>query len=99
MTPGVTVNLGESKTIEVDLFSDDASNNFQVSAIDAASLNGSRVQNLQFTWDKNNGQNGDKLMLTIKRLTAGTKRGNEIVIKTMLGSQSVSLWWGMVAGT
>ena len=99
MTPGVTVNMGESKTIEVDLFSDADSSDFQVAAVDAASLNGSRVQNFQFTWDKNSGHNGDKLMLTIKRLTAGTKRGNEILIKTIQGNQSVSLWWGMIAGT
>lgn len=97
MTPGVTINTGESKTIEVDLFSDGPSADFTVEAMDASVLQGS-LTSLGFSWDRTTGHNGDKLMLTIKRLHTGTKRGNEIVIKAMKGTQSVSLWWGMVAG-
>ncbi len=59
---GVHVAVGQSTTIEVDLFSDaQTSDAFGVKASAFASAN------LDFSWDTDSGVNGDKLSLTITR--------------------------------
>jgi hypothetical protein len=92
---GVQVTTGTSKTIEVDMFSDAPTADWTVVAIDAASLRGSAELNL--TLDKSTGNNGDKLHLTIQRITNGTSGGSEFVLSSRVNNRSVSLWWGYVA--
>lgn len=57
---GVHVALGASVDVEVDLFSDVPSDAFAVSATSSGA-------NLEFSWDRPSGANGDVLTLTITR--------------------------------
>ncbi len=95
-TKGVTVPVGMSKTIEVDLFSDAPTADWTVKAIDAASLSGSPSE-LMLSLDKSTGNNGDKLMLTITRTRAAANGASEFVLSSRVANASVSLWWGFVA--
>lgn len=62
---GVSIPVGGSKTVEVDLFSDgDTGGPWSVFALDGNQLMGGSPQ-LSFSWNKTTGQNGEKLYLTI----------------------------------
>jgi hypothetical protein len=94
-TKGVTIPVGQSKTIEVDLFSDKSTGaGWNVSAVDGAQLQ-NQPPELSFTWDKTNGQNGQKLHLTIKALKASQYGAEGFIIESQLGA-STSLWVGLV---
>jgi hypothetical protein len=94
-TKGVTIPVGQSKTIEVDLYSDkNTGGAWNVSAIDAAQLQQQPAE-LSFTWDKTSGQNGQKLYLTVKVLAASQYGVESFIIESQLGGQS-SLWVGLV---
>jgi hypothetical protein len=96
-TKGITVPLGMSKTVEVDLFSDAPSADWTVKAFDAAPLAGNPNE-LTVALDKTSGHNGDKLMLTITRLRAPAMGGaSEFVLSSRVNNMSVSLWWGFAA--
>ena len=105
-TQGVNVPLGQSVTIEVDLFSDGpVSIAWQVAAADAATLSGQPAQ-LTFAWDATTGNNGDKLHLTITRTAESanpTQNPSELYITTYGNSTyengiPVAMWWGYVGG-
>lgn len=65
-TEAVQVPVGESRTVELDLFSDGpTSSPLSLSAIDLATLNGSGAPALSFSFDGTTGQNGDKRQLTV----------------------------------
>ena len=71
-TKGVTIPIGKSKTIEVDLFSDAATSGpWTVSAVDALAALGAG-STLGFKWDRTSGVNGEKLHLTITVTGAST---------------------------
>jgi hypothetical protein len=92
-TQGVKIPLHQSKTIEVDLFSDaPTSKAWGVSGIDinSAFLGGPTA--LSFSFDKPSGQNGDKLQLTIKSLQPGPA---PFWIQSKLGN-AVTFWIGVV---
>ena len=94
-TKGVTIPVGQSKTIEVDLFSDaNTGAPWNVTAIDAAQLQ-NQPSELSFSWDKTSGQNGQKLYLTIKVLKASQYGAESFLIESQLGTQT-SLWIGLV---
>jgi hypothetical protein len=88
---GVKIDLGETKTIDVELFSDAATSGpFTVTA-----ENASQNQQLKLVLDKSSGVNGEKLHLSITVLTAG-KRGTEnFILKSSLGGQD-NIWIGIV---
>jgi hypothetical protein len=67
VTKGVIVKLGETKTIDVDVFSTAPKNAFDLFAFDFPTMQ-SQPAELQFTFDKVAGANGDTRQLTIKRL-------------------------------
>jgi len=67
-TQGVKLSAGQSKTIELDLYSDAPTAPWTVSALDVTSAFFGGQTALSFSFDKNTGQNGDKLMLTIQSL-------------------------------
>jgi hypothetical protein len=97
---GVTIPVGQNKTIEVDLFSDgDTGGPWQVTADDALyKYYGSYglAKTLDFAWDRQQGQNGEKLHLTIT-VTASSIVGNGhafMITSTMNGRQAV--WPGLV---
>jgi hypothetical protein len=95
-TKGVQIATGTSKTIEVDLWSDAPAVDWTVKAYDLASYFSGQPEELQFAWDKDGGNNGDKLMLTITRARDGDG-GSEFVISAHTPDTTVSLWWGFVA--
>jgi hypothetical protein len=95
VTKGVTIPVGQEKTIEVDLFSDAATGGpWQVSATDTATLQ-NQAPELQFTWDRTSGQNGEKLHLTIKVLKASQYNAEGFIITSRLGARE-NLWIGTV---
>jgi hypothetical protein len=103
-TKAVSLALNVSKTIDVQLFSDAETADFDVRAEDVANYIAGTPAELSFTWDKQTGQNGDTLHLTIKRIAAGTvtdsmmhSQGSEFVIVTSVGGVDVGMWWGFAA--
>jgi hypothetical protein len=66
--PGVVVAVGQSKTIDVNLFTFEPTADFTVVARQSVQVN---PPTLTFTWDKTTGNNGDTLHLTIKSVSQG----------------------------
>jgi len=99
-TKGVTIPHGQSRTIEVDLFSDAATGGpWTVAADDLLSkLYGSYgvTKSLSFVWDRTQGTNGDKLHLTITVTGASILGGaHAFVVTSTLGARSYA-WPGIV---
>jgi hypothetical protein len=100
-TQGVTIPVGQSRTIEIDLFSDaPTSGPWTVSAEDVFStkFGGFGLQKtLSFQWDRTQGTNGDKLHLTITVMGAMPLIGgaHAFVIHSTLGNRTHS-WPGLV---
>jgi hypothetical protein len=88
---GVKIPIGQTKTIEVDLFSDgDTSGAWDVEVQDFNSLMG-EAPTLQLSLDRNSGQNGEKLHLTITPMKAG-QYGISIFLLTS-SSDGFQNWW------
>jgi hypothetical protein len=94
-TKGVTIPVGMSKTIEVDLFTDGPTADYTVAAVDVASALRGRPTELTFAWDKTTGHNGDKLMLTITHV-AGGRRGSEFYLSAADGAKTQTINFGLV---
>jgi hypothetical protein len=96
-TKGVTIPVGKSKTIEVDLFSDAATSGpWTVSAEDAlGKLGGGKT--LEFSWDRTQGLNGEKLHLTIavKGESSFVPGAHPFTITSTLGGRKAT-WPGLV---
>jgi hypothetical protein len=96
-TKGVTIPIGKSKTIEIDLFSDAATSGpWTVSAEDAlGSLGGGKT--LDFAWDRTKGLNGEKLHLTIsvKGASSFVPGSHPFTIVSTLGAKKAT-WPGLV---
>lgn len=88
---GVHAAIGDSATVEVDLFSDAATDSWTV---DAKAFGGAK---LEFSWDAQSGANGDKLHLTIKRVadSADITGASFFTITSTLGSKE-SVWVGAI---
>jgi hypothetical protein len=95
VTRGVRLPVGESKTIEVDLFSEGPMPPWRVRAFDFARLEG-RPEELSLALDVESGQNGDKLHLTITAMRAGSDGGSRFVLFSDDG-QNDAFWIGYVA--
>jgi hypothetical protein len=87
-TTGISVPLGMSRTIPVQLFSDAPTADWSVQAIDTSQPTG-----LTFSWDAQTGNNGDTLHLTITRQLASS---SEFVIEST-SDQTTHLWFGFAA--
>ncbi|HTJ40706.1 MAG TPA: hypothetical protein VL463_01380 [Kofleriaceae bacterium] len=94
---GVTIPVGQSKTIDVALFSDAETADFTVTAYDVGNILQGASPNLTFAWDSQTGNNGAIRKLTITNKKAGQYGGNEFVISARSNNTTVSLWWGFVA--
>ncbi len=88
VTKGVQLTINQSKTIAVRLLSDGQTSPWSVQAIDTTQPPG-----LTFSWDKQTGNSGDTLHLTITR-TALTS--SEIVIESQTGT-TINPWFVFVA--
>ncbi len=93
--PGVVIAWGQTKTIEVDLFSFEPTPEFTVEARQSIEVN---PPTLKFAWDKTTGKNGDKLHLTITAVTA-TAGGDTFILQAYLPGatdQQRPAWAGVV---
>jgi hypothetical protein len=95
-TKGVHIPVGQSKTIDVQLFSDAPVSSWQVTAIDWAGLQGGQGEELGFSFDKNTGTNGDVLHLTIQALQQSSDGFSAFLIQSKSGSDT-NYWVGAVA--
>jgi hypothetical protein len=95
-TKGVTIPVGMSKTIEVDLFSDAATSGpWHVMAQDAFAQAMMTAPTLSFSWDKTSGQNGEKLYLTVTVKKKSQYGASAFLIVSQLGLR-YTLWPGLV---
>jgi hypothetical protein len=92
---GVDIPVGSSKVVTLDLFSDGPTQPWTVSA---AGLGGgmSMMSNLDFSFDKTTGQNGDKIQMTIKVTAASMRNHEEFIVTSTLGTAQ-NFWVGFVA--
>ena len=97
-TRGVQVPVGQSKTVEVDLYSDAPAPDWTVNAVDVASAYEMEAPELSFSFDRTTGHNGDKLMLTIKRLKAASQFGiSELWLQSQVNGQTIGTWFALVS--
>jgi hypothetical protein len=96
MSQGVHIPVGMSQTIALDLYSDgDPGGAWSVKVEDSQQLFGG-TSSFDFALDRSTGQNGERLHLTIKTLTASTRgTGVFAVISSKPGSKSHT-WFGLV---
>ena len=95
-TKGVTIPLGQTKSVTLDLLSDGhVEGGWRVSAYDLDAWRGSR-RRLHFQFDKQFGNNGDKIQLAITALTQDpTFKAEPFLIVSRRGRQT-NLWPGIV---
>lgn len=93
-TKGVHIPVGQTKTIEVDLFSDAPTPPWNVRVYDLAYIQGG-AEALDMSLDTDHGQNGDKLALTITPLLAGAEGGSRFLLVSDDGVHG-SFWIGYV---
>lgn len=95
-TKGVRVPVGQSKTIELDLFSSGATKGPWNVSVTAAGAGG-QTPPVTFALDKDNGQNGDKINLTVTSQAAASSRigGVMFIVTSQLGDQK-HYWAGVV---
>jgi hypothetical protein len=100
VTKGVTIPVGQSKTIEVDLFSDGPTNGpWTVSADDLlyAYYGGyGLARTLSFQWDRTQGVNGEKLHLTVTVNSASIVGGFHAFMITSKQGNRVTVWPGAI---
>jgi hypothetical protein len=92
----VSIPVGQSKTIPVQLFSDGPMAPWTVSAVDPAVSLGAPAPLLSFSFDKTTGSNGDTLNLTITVMTAGQGNVEVFFVKSTSGSTHFD-WFGAVS--
>jgi hypothetical protein len=97
---GITIPIGQSKTIEVDLFSDgDPGGPWTVSAADVLSTYYGSYgipQTLSFAWDRTTGLNGEKLHLTVTVTAASIIAGAHAFMITSSNGTRQAVWPGLV---
>ncbi|MFO0586044.1 MAG: hypothetical protein U0441_00825 [Polyangiaceae bacterium] len=92
---GAQIAVGESKTIEVDLFSEGpTSGPWTVKAYDSSTIQGGSKQ-LDFAFDKTSGVNGEKLNMTITVLKASPYKAEVFYVVSELNGRK-NLWIGLV---
>ncbi len=94
--PGVVIPVGQSKTIEVGLFTFEPTAAFTVVARQAVEVN---PPTLTFSWDKTTGSNGDTLHLTITSVSQGQQGFETFAIQAYLPGMADTqkpTWAGVV---
>jgi hypothetical protein len=94
-TKGVTIPVGQTKTIDVALYSEAAVDEWHVGVFDLDQVLGN-APSLQLRLDRTTGKNGDVLKLTIKSLAEAADKSARFAIVSQRGSAS-SFAWGLVA--
>jgi hypothetical protein len=91
---GVTIPVGSSKAVTLDLFSEGPTQPWTVTA-SSLGAGGSTMSNLDFSFDKTTGKNGDKIQMTIKVLSANMRNHEEFIVNSTLGTAQ-NIWIGFV---
>ena len=92
---GVQIPVGQERTIDLDLFSDgDTGGPWTVKVRDGASLTGGTAS-LGFMLDRNHGQNGEKIHLTIKSTRRSQFGAASFAVISQLGGAQ-HIWFGLV---
>ena len=95
VSQGIKLIGGASQTIELDLYSDGPTTGpWKVSAVDLGTFFGNPA-NLTFSFDKNTGQNGDKIQMTVNG-SKSVPGGIPFWIQNDLGTQT-TVWMAAVA--
>jgi hypothetical protein len=96
-TKGIKIAVGQSKTIELDLYSDQPTRDWIVSAYDPGGGGGPGPGSIPLTFalDKTSGKDGDKLQLTITLKSAPQGGIEPFVIESRLDGVSTQ-WFGLV---
>lgn len=95
-TKGVIIPVGQSKQVELDLYSDaPTSGPWTVSAIDYLSVYRGAPATLSFAFDKTTGRNGDVIQMTITVNKKGAGGVEPFWIQNTLGTQT-TVWLGVV---
>jgi hypothetical protein len=94
-TKGMKIPIGQMGTVDVDLFSDAPTQPWQVDAVDVSALQGQNPE-LQFSWDKNSGQTGDVLHLTVTAVKGSQYGISLFMIRSVQGFVE-HYWYGAVA--
>ncbi len=91
--PGVVVPVGQSKTVDLALFSDgDTGGPWTVTVKDF----GGGSSSFQYSLDRSQGENGERLHLTIKSVSASQRgRGMFYVVSKLNGK--ANMWFGEVS--
>ena len=96
-TKGVQIPLGESRTIDLALFSTASlAAPFRVSMSDVPALQGG-AEELTFVLDVPSGVNGDILHATITRIKNGSIGGTQFAVKATGGTKTFHYWFGYAA--
>lgn len=94
LTPkGVKIPVGQSRTIDLQLFSDGPTDDFQVSATELSLFGDGN--GLLMWLDQDHGRNGQTLHLTIQVLEGNASKAEAFVITSSLGGRETN-WYGMV---
>lgn len=92
---GVKIPNGQSATVELDLYSDaPTSGPWTVNAVDLASQRGQAPQ-LKFAFDRKQGQNGDRINMTITVVAASARNRETFIVSSKLNGES-HIWLGVV---
>ncbi len=93
---GVKIPVGQSRTIDVQLWSDAATGGpWKVSTVDVLLERGYSGKTMDFAWDRTSGVNGEILHLTITSLSASLLGVSAFQIVSTKGLQKMS-WTGVV---
>ncbi len=93
---GLSIPLHGSKTIDVALYADGASDAWQVQAVDLAQLYYQKPAELTFAIDHTSGKAGDHLKLTITRALAPSANGGSVFLLASTLGQKQNFWVGFV---
>lgn len=89
-TGGFKVAVGQSKTIDLTMYSDAAIASWTVQAVDLTQLNGGSAPEFSYKFDKTKGTSGDTLQLTITGESAA-QSGQGVVLVSQSG-KNTNLW-------
>jgi hypothetical protein len=96
-TKGVSVPLGETRTIDVVLHATGPAPAWNVAAFDTSWVKGTS-QELVLKLDKTTGHDGDVVHLTIKRVAKGTIFGGSLLVVQSTDHDRTNSWVGFVGG-
>ncbi len=89
--PGITIGQGQSKTVDVKLWSTAPTAPFTVAAKQHRG-----ETSLGFAWNKTTGVNGDVLKLTITVNSTGTSKYESFVVTADINGEHTPVWAGVV---